>query len=212
MKSIEARFPASQVMLDVSLTLPAGDNGVVLFAHGSGSSRFSPRNNFVARMLKSAGLGTLLFDLLTKEEEAIDLRTARLRFDIALLSQRLLAATDWLLAQNEMRGVLLGYFGSSTGGAAALVAAVKRPEAVRAIVCRGSRTDMAAGVLAKVTAPTLFVVGEADTQCSLGTANLSQNCAERNASKLSLARPIFSKSRESSKRLPGWRQLGLWST
>ena len=122
MKSIEARFPASQVMLDVSLTLPAGDNGVVLFAHGSGSSRFSPRNNFVARMLKSAGLGTLLFDLLTKEEEAIDLRTARLRFDIALLSQRLLAATDWLLAQNEMRGVLLGYFGSSTGGAAALVA------------------------------------------------------------------------------------------
>jgi putative phosphoribosyl transferase len=164
MKSIEARFPASQVMLDVSLTLPAGDNGVVLFAHGSGSSRFSPRNNFVARMLNSAGLGTLLFDLLTKEEEAIDLRTARLRFDIALLSQRLLAATDWLLAQNEMRGVLLGYFGSSTGGAAALVAAVKRPEAVRAIVCRGSRTDMAAGVLAKVTAPTLLVVGEADTQ------------------------------------------------
>ena len=164
MKSIEARFPAGQVMLDGNLTLPAAASGVVLFAHGSGSSRFSARNNFVARVLNSAGLGSLLFDLLTKEEEAIDLRMARLRFDISLLSQRLLAATDWLLAQNEIRGVVLGYFGSSTGGAAALVAAAKRPEAVRAIVCRGSRTDMAAGTLVEVTAPTLLVVGEADTE------------------------------------------------
>jgi dienelactone hydrolase len=136
----------------------------VLFAHGSGSSRFSPRNNFVARVLNQAGLGTLLFDLLTKDEEAIDLRTARLRFDIALLSQRLVAATDWLLRQPGMSGVAIGYFGSSTGGAAALVAAVERPKAARAIVCRGSRTDMAARILAEVTAPTLLVVGEADTQ------------------------------------------------
>ena len=104
MKSIEVRFPAGDVMLDGNLTLPAEANGVVLFAHGSGSSRFSPRNTFVAGVLNGAGLGTLLFDLLTKEEEAIDLRAGRLRFDISLLSQRLLAATDWLLAQSDMRG------------------------------------------------------------------------------------------------------------
>jgi putative phosphoribosyl transferase len=163
MTPIETRFHAGQVMLNGSLTLPAGASGVVLFAHGSGSSRFSPRNNFVARVLNDAGLGTLLFDLLTEDEEAIDLRTGRLRFDITLLSQRLVAATDWLLSQHGMSGAAIGYFGSSTGGAAALVAAVKRPEAVRAIVCRGSRTDMAARTLTEVTAPTLLVVGEADT-------------------------------------------------
>jgi putative phosphoribosyl transferase len=164
MKSIEARFPAGDVMLDGNLTLPAEGSGVVLFAHGSGSSRLSPRNNFVAGVLNGASLGTLLFDLLTKEEEAIDLRAGRLRFDISLLSQRLLAATDWLLAQTDMRGVRLGYFGASTGGAAALMAAVERPQAVRAIVCRGSRTDMAAEVLAEVAAPTLLIVGEADSK------------------------------------------------
>ena len=164
MKSIEVRFAAGDVMLDGNLTLPAEGNGLVLFAHGSGSSRFSPRNNFVAGVLNDAGLGTLLFDLLTKEEEAIDLRAGRLRFDISLLSQRLLAATDWLLAQSDIRGLRLGYFGASTGGAAALVAAVARPKAIRAIVCRGSRTDMAAGVLAEVAAPTLLIVGEADSQ------------------------------------------------
>jgi putative phosphoribosyl transferase len=163
MKPIEIRFPAGQVMLDGSLTLPVRASGVVLFAHGSGSSRFSPRNNFVARVLNDAGLGTLLFDLLTEHEEAIDLRTGRLRFDIALLSQRLVAATDWLLSQPGMSSAVIGYFGSSTGGAAALVAAVKRSEAVRAIVCRGSRTDMADPVMTEVTAPTLLVVGEADT-------------------------------------------------
>ena len=164
MKLIEVRFPAGDVMLDGNLTLPTEANGVVLFAHGSGSSRFSPRNNFVAGVINDAGLGTLLFDLLTKEEEAIDLRAGRLRFNISLLSQRLLAATDWLMAQSDIRGLRLGYFGASTGGAAALVAAVKRPQAVRAIVCRGSRTDMAAGVLADVAAPTLLIVGEADSQ------------------------------------------------
>jgi putative phosphoribosyl transferase len=164
MKSIEVRFPVADVMLDGNLTLPAEANGLVLFAHGSGSSRFSPRNTFVAGVLNGAGLGTLLFDLLTKEEEAIDLRAGRLRFDISLLSQRLLAATDWLLAQSDMQDLRLGYFGASTGGAAALVAVVERPQAVRAIVCRGSRTDMAAGVLAEVSAPTLLIVGEADSQ------------------------------------------------
>jgi putative phosphoribosyl transferase len=164
MKSIEVRFPAGEVMLGGNLTMPVEANGVVLFAHGSGSSRFSPRNKFVAGVLNGAGLGTLLFDLLTKEEEAIDLRTGRLRFDVSLLAQRLLAATDWVLAQSDMRGVRLGYFGASTGGAAALVAAVERPQAIRGIVCRGSRTDMAAGVLAEVIAPALFIVGEADSQ------------------------------------------------
>ena len=164
MKSIEVRFPVGDVMLDGNLALPAKANGIVLFAHGSGSSRFSPRNTFVAGVLKGAGLGTLLFDLLTKEEEAIDLDAGRLRFDISLLSQRLLAATDWLLAQSDMHGLRLGYFGASTGGAAALVAAVERPKAIGAIVCRGSRTDMAAGVLSEVAAPTLLIVGEADSQ------------------------------------------------
>ncbi|HEY5705905.1 MAG TPA: dienelactone hydrolase family protein [Terrimicrobiaceae bacterium] len=164
MNPIETRFPAGHVMLDGSLTLPPRARGMVLFAHGSGSSRLSPRNNFVARVLNEAGLGTLLFDLLTKGEEAVDLRRGRLRFDITLLSQRLLEATDWILAQPGMSSVSLGYFGSSTGGAAALVAAVKRPNAVRAIVCRGSRTDMAAQALGQVTAPTLLVVGEADSQ------------------------------------------------
>lgn len=164
MKSIEVRFATGDVMLEGNLTLPEEANGVVLFAHGSGSSRSSPRNTFVAGVLNGAGLGTLLFDLLTKEEEAIDLRAGRLRFNISLLSQRLLAATDFLLAQSDMRGVRLGYFGASTGGAAALMAAVERPQAVRAIVCRGSRTDMAAGVLAEVAAPTLLIVGEADSQ------------------------------------------------
>jgi putative phosphoribosyl transferase len=164
MKSIEVRFPVADVMLDGNLMLPAKANGIVLFAHGSGSSRFSPRNNFVAGVLNGAGLGTLLFDLLTKDEEANDLRTGRLRFDISFLSQRLLAATDCLLAQDDMQDLRLGYFGASTGGAAALVAAVERPQAVRAIVCRGSRTDMAAGVLAEVSAPTLLIVGEADSQ------------------------------------------------
>jgi putative phosphoribosyl transferase len=164
MRSIEVRFPIGDVMLDGNLTMPTEANGVVVFAHGSGSSRFSPRNNFVAGVLNGADLGTLLFDLLTKEEEMIDLRAGRLRFNISLLSQRLLAATDWLLTQSDIRGARLGYFGASTGGAAALVAAVERPQAVRAIVCRGSRTDMAAGVLAEVAAPTLLIVGEADRQ------------------------------------------------
>jgi dienelactone hydrolase len=192
MKPIEARFPAGPVMLDGSLTLPARASGVVLFAHGSGSSRFSPRNNFVARVINHAGLGTLLFDLLTKDEEAIDLLTGRLRFDIALLFQRLVAATDWVLAQPGMSGVALGYFGSSTGGAAALLAAVKRPEAVRAIVCRGSRTDMAARSLAEVAAPTLLVVGEADTQVlAWNRESLAQLRCEKRLEVISGATHLF---------------------
>jgi putative phosphoribosyl transferase len=192
MKTIETRFPAGQVMLDGSLTLPARPSGVVLFAHGSGSSRFSPRNNFVARVLNDAGLGTLLFDLLTEDEEAIDLRTGRLRFDIALLSQRLVAATDWLLAQPEISGAAIGYFGSSTGGAGALVASVERPEAVRAIVCRGSRTDMAARTLTEVTAPTLLVVGEADTDVlAWNRESFAQLRAEKRLEVISGATHLF---------------------
>jgi putative phosphoribosyl transferase len=179
-------------MLDGSLTLPARPSGVVLFAHGSGSSRFSPRNNFVARVLNDASLGTLLFDLLTKDEEATDLRTGRLRFDIALLSRRLVAATDWLLTQPAMSGIGIGYFGSSTGGSAALVAAVERPEAVRAIVCRGSRTDMAARILAEVTAPTLLVVGEADTQVlAWNRESFAQLCGEKRLEIISGATHLF---------------------
>ena len=191
MKSIEARFAASHLTLDGTLTLPAEPAAVVLFAHGSGSSRFSPRNNFVARVLNRAGLGTLLFDLLTKEEEAIGLSMARLRFDISLLSQRLLAPTRLVAGAKRNARCRAGLLRLERGGAAALLAAVKRPEAVRAIVCRGSRTDMAAGTVTEVTAPTLLVVGEADTQVLAWNRKSSQNFTGRNASKSFPGRPIF---------------------
>ncbi len=141
---------------------------MVLFAHGSGSSRFSPRNRFVASALQRAGLATLLMDLLTVEEEAIDLRTRQLRFDIGLLTARLIGATDWLtgMAANDpthaMHGRVIGTFGSSTGAAAALMAAAARPEAVRAVVSRGGRPDLASTELPRVQAPTLLIVGGDD--------------------------------------------------
>jgi pimeloyl-ACP methyl ester carboxylesterase len=135
---------------------------VVLFAHGSGSSRHSPRNRFVARVLREAGLATLLIDLLTADEEAVDQYTAQLRFDIGLLAQRLVGATDWLLQNRETAGLPIGYFGASTGAAAALVAAAERPDAVAAIVSRGGRPDLAGPALSRVRAPTLLIVGGND--------------------------------------------------
>jgi dienelactone hydrolase len=158
----EVKIPAGKVTLDGNLTASGGAGGIVLFVHGSGSSRHSPRNRFVARTLHDAGLATLLFDLLTPEEEALDMRTGHLRFDIGLLAERLVFATDWVLQKPDLTELRIGYFGSSTGGAAALVASIKRPEKIGAIVCRGSRTDMASAVLARVTAPTLLIVGERD--------------------------------------------------
>ena len=153
------RIPAGHVELEGTLTLPAEPVGVVLFAHGSGSSRFSPRNRFVARELQQAGLGTLLIDLLTRDEEAVDERTRHLRFDIGLLAERLVHATDWLQRNPDTQPLPIGYFGASTGGGAALVAAAQRPDAVGAIVSRGGRPDLVGPALSRVRVPTLLIVG-----------------------------------------------------
>lgn len=149
--------------LDGDLTVPAGAAGIVLFAHGSGSSRSSPRNRRVAGQLQQAGFGTLLFDLLTPREDAIDAVTRQLRFDISLLAERLAGATDWLASQPAFRNLPVGYFGASTGAAAALVAAAVRPQLVHAVVARGGRPDLAGPYLQRVKAPTLLIVGGDDT-------------------------------------------------
>jgi len=150
------------VTLEGALQIPDGATGLVLFVHGSGSSRHSPRNQSVAQMLRTGGLATLLFDLLTAEEEQIDLRTRRLRFDIQLLAQRVVGATDWLQHQLQTHQLALGYFGASTGAAAALMAAAARSAAVGAVVSRGGRPDLAQPVLDRVQAPTLLIVGGND--------------------------------------------------
>ena len=145
-----------------NLRIPPTAEGIVVFAHGSGSGRHSPRNRFVAGVLVNTGLATLLIDLLTQEEEMIDLQTAELRFDIRLLAERLGGVTDWLAAEPATVDLTIGYFGASTGAAAALIAAADRPEKVRAIVSRGGRPDLAGPVLPRVAQPTLLIVGGAD--------------------------------------------------
>jgi putative phosphoribosyl transferase len=161
---------AQQITLEVGditlhglLRMPHGAQGLVLFAHGSGSGRLSPRNTFVAERLGAAGIGTLLFDLLTEKEERVDAVTAELRFDIPLLTDRLVVATQWTLEQPQLGRLPLGYFGASTGAAAALAAAARVPE-VAAVVSRGGRPDLAGAALARVTAPTLLIVGGDDQQ------------------------------------------------
>src|SRR5689334_20608382 len=158
----EVRVQAVGVELEGSLGVPDGAQGVVLFAHGSGSSRHSPRNQYVARALRQAGLGTLLVDLLTADEEGADQYTRHLRFDIELLAMRLLGATDWLRHQPGTRDLAIGYFGASTGAGAALLAAAERPDQVRAVVSRGGRPDLAGPALIRVHAPTLLIVGGDD--------------------------------------------------
>lgn len=153
---------AGEVNLEGNLVIPDGATGIVVFAHGSGSSRHSPRNRYVAGVLQQAGLGTLLIDLLTHEEEKIDLITGHLRFDIELLASRLVDTTDWLTQHPETHHLQIGYFGASTGGGAALVAAAKRPVSVKAVVCRGGRPDLAGSALPDVQAPTLLIVGGYD--------------------------------------------------
>jgi putative phosphoribosyl transferase len=154
--------PAGPVTLEGDLAIPAGARGIVLFAHGSGSSRHSPRNRQVAGVLSQTALATLLLDLLTGEEEAADRRTGHLRFDIGLLAERLTHAADWLSRQPGTRDLPLGCFGASTGAAAALVTAAARPEVIRAVVSRGGRPDLAGPSLATVRAPTLLIVGSED--------------------------------------------------
>jgi dienelactone hydrolase len=156
--------PAGEVMLTASLTVPEDARAIVLFAHGSGSSRHSPRNRYVARHLNDAKLATLLIDLLTADEDLIDVRTAQLRFDIDLLSERLVAATDWVKQSPDISHLPIGYFGASTGAAAALVSAVLRADVVGAIVSRGGRPDLADRALTRVQAPTLLIVGEDDAK------------------------------------------------
>ncbi|HLH55336.1 MAG TPA: alpha/beta hydrolase [Verrucomicrobiae bacterium] len=157
----QVRIPFARFELAGTLNIPEGSTGVVLFAHGSGSSRHSPRNHFVAGVLRGRGLGTLLFDLLTAREEQKDSYTAHFRFDIELLSERLLGAARWLLSRHG--SLRIGYFGSSTGAAAALTAAAQPDPPVAAIVSRGGRPDLAGRALALVTAPTLLIVGGEDT-------------------------------------------------
>ena len=174
------RISLGRSTLDGDLRVPAGAQGVVLFAHGSGSSRHSPRNRYVAGVLNDGGLATLLMDLLTPEEEAADARSGHLRFDIRLLADRLGVATEWLAQEPTTRDLRLGYFGSSTGGGAALVAAADRPEAIGAVVSRGGRPDLAGPALARVKAPTLLIVGGNDVPViEMNREALAQLSAEK---------------------------------
>jgi putative phosphoribosyl transferase len=154
---------AANVELCGDLVIPENPVGLVIFAHGSGSSRFSTRNRYVAEVLQQAGLSTLLFDLLTAEEEQVDAVTREYRFDIPRLSERLVGVIDWVTQDSDLGKLPIGLFGASTGSAAALIAAAQRPGRIAAVVSRGGRPDLAAGELARVTAPTLLVVGGLDT-------------------------------------------------
>jgi len=157
------RVPAGGVTLEGNLAVAPDARGIVSFAHGSGSSRHSPRNRAVARALREGGLATLLLDLLTPDEEMVDDATGELRFNIGLLAERLVAATDWLREVEETRRLSVGYFGASTGGGAALVAAAQRPNVVHAVVSRGGRPDLAGAALSRVRAATLLIVGGNDS-------------------------------------------------
>ena len=157
-------IPVDDTFVEGDLTIPTDGNALVIFAHGSGSSRQSPRNKYVAEILNRSGIATLLIDLLTVEEEVVDNETAELRFNVDLLASRLIAATDWAREQRNLSNLRLGYFGASTGAAAALVAAARRPQTVSAVVSRGGRLDLARDALGEVAAPTLLIVGGYDRQ------------------------------------------------
>jgi putative phosphoribosyl transferase len=160
----EVHIQINSIYLDGNLFIPEGARGIVVFVHGSGSSRHSPRNQYVAKEMQKNGLGTLLFDLLTMEEERIDMVTRHLRFDIELLSKRLIDVTGWLLSRPDTGDLNIGYFGASTGAAAALIAAKEHADTVKAVVSRGGRPDLAESALMYVKAPTLLIVGGRDTQ------------------------------------------------
>ena len=160
----EIRIPINSIVLEGNLLIPEGSKGIVVFAHGSGSSRHSSRNKYVAHELQKDGLGTLLFDLLTAEEERVDMVTAHLRFDIDLLANRLVDVTNWLLNNQDTKNLNIGYFGASTGAAAALIAAKEHSNVVKAVVSRGGRPDLAEKALPDVKAPTLLIVGGEDFQ------------------------------------------------
>jgi dienelactone hydrolase len=163
-EEIIVKIPAGKATINGNLTIPSKAKGIVLFAHGSSSGRFSPRNTMVAREINKAGIATLLIDLLTEQEEAEDEFTGEFRFDIDLLAQRLIFATEWLTKNPSTSSLVIGYFGASTGAAAALIAAAKLPERVNAVVSRGGRPDLAGDYLSRVKAPTLLIVGGDDTE------------------------------------------------
>jgi putative phosphoribosyl transferase len=163
MDQVAARMRVGKIELAADVSVPDRATGLVLFAHGSGSGRHSPRNRHVADVLNRGAIGTVLADLLTEQEEGVDIQTAELRFDIPLLGRRLVGITDWIGRQPVLKNLGLGYFGASTGAAAALVAAAERPKTVRAVVSRGGRPDLAGAALKGVLAPTLFIVGAEDT-------------------------------------------------
>ena len=160
--SVAISIPVSGIVLAGDLAIPSASRGLVVFAHGSGSSRSSPRNRHLATALQARGLATLLLDLLTADEERIEAIDTTLHFDVDLLAERLIAATDWVIGEPVARANAIGYFGASTGAAAALIAAARRPEHVAAVVSRGGRPDLAGAELAAVRAPTLFIVGGLD--------------------------------------------------
>ena len=177
---IEMKIPVVEVVVEGTLTLPPGAKSVVLFAHGSGSSRFSTRNQYVAKELNKATIGTLLFDLLTQEEEETDIVTAEYRFNIPLLAERLIGATEWLRNDPKTKRLAFGYFGASTGAAAALIAAAKFPSEISAVVSRGGRPDLAGKYLPNVKAPTLLLVGGLDTEViELNRLAMNQMTAEK---------------------------------
>ncbi len=161
-RTVEVTLDIGKVCLQGELAIPRGSSGIVLFAHGSGSSRHSPRNQFVAKVLNNSGLSTLLFDLLTASEEKVDMKTRELRFNIPLLADRLVGVVDGLSKNSAVQDMKIGLFGASTGAAAALIAAAERPDIVSAVVSRGGRPDLAGTSLPKVAAPTLMIVGGDD--------------------------------------------------
>jgi putative phosphoribosyl transferase len=174
------KIPIGSVVVEGNLTVPSGAKGVVLFAHGSGSSRFSPRNQHVAKFFNAQKIGTLLFDLLTNEEDQEDIETAEYRFNINLLAERLIGATEWLNKDPDTKNIVFGYFGASTGAAAALIAAAKLPNDIAAVVSRGGRPDLAANYLPRVVAPTLLLVGGLDTEViELNRQAMEQMSAEK---------------------------------
>jgi putative phosphoribosyl transferase len=158
----EVRIDVDRVTIEGDVRVPDRAAGLVLFAHGSGSSRLSHRNRAVAAALESAGFGTLLLDLLTAEEESLDARTHQYQFDVEMLASRVVGATDWVQARSDLHDLPIAYFGASTGAAAALMAAASRPEVVRAVISRGGRPDLVASALPQVVAPTLLIVGGLD--------------------------------------------------
>ena len=174
------RIPVGSVVVEGNLVVPSDATGIVIFAHGSGSSRFSTRNKYVAKFLNAQKIGTLLFDLLTYEEDQADIETAEYRFNIDLLAERLIGATEWLKKDPLTKNLCFGYFGASTGAAAALIGAAKLPNDIEAVVSRGGRPDLAANYLPRVAAPTLLLVGGLDREViELNKMAMEQMSAEK---------------------------------